>query len=123
MFWFNNEEKRKRMDFIQSYVPTSKAQLIQVSMWYHRGDIEKAQEMVDFYTKNMPNLPDFDPQPQTFMQQAKDSAKGLFGWIKENQNDIMNGYNFIQTLIQNRGVIQNVGGEVVEEVLEPINEA
>lgn len=122
MFWFNNEEKRKRMDFIQSFVPTSKAQLIQVSMWYHRGDIEKAQEMVDFYTKNMPNLPDQDPQPLTFMQQAKDSAKGLFGWIKENQNDIMNGYNFIQTLIQNRGVIQNVGSEVVEEALEPINE-
>ena len=122
MFWFNNEEKRKRMDFIQSFVPTSKAQLIQVSMWYHRGDIEKAQEMVDFYTKNMPNLPDQDPQPLTFMQQAKDSAKGLFSWIKENQNDIMNGYNFIQTLIQNRGVIQNVGSEVVEEALEPINE-
>ena len=123
MFWFNNEEKRKRMDFIQSYVPTSKAQLIQVSMWYHRGDIEKAQEMVDFYTKNIPNLPDFDPKPQTFMQQARESAKGLFGWVKENQSDIVNGYNFIQTLIQNKGVLPNIGSDAVEaeEALEPIN--
>ena len=100
MLWF--KEKKKRMEFIQSYIPTSKAQLIQVAMWYHKGNVEKAQEMVDFYTKNM-SLPDFDPIQPTFMQQMKGSVSELYSWIKENQSDLIQGYQFIQSVIKNKG--------------------
>ena len=122
MFWFNKEEKKKRMEFIQSFIPTSKAQLIQVAMWYHKGDVEKAQEMVDFYTKNM-QLPDFDPVQPTFMQQVKGNAVELFAWIKENQSDLVEGYQFIQQVIANKGVvpIAEATAEAVEP-LPPINE-
>lgn len=118
MLWFNKERKKK-MEFIQNYVPTSKAQLIQVSMWYHNGNVEKAQEMVDFYTKNM-NLPDFDPVEPTFMQSFKTNASGLFNWLKENQGDIVQGYQFIQGIIKNRGALPIE--PPASSPLQPINE-
>ena len=117
MLWFNKERKKK-MEFIQSYIPTSKAQLIQVAMWYHNGDTQKAQEFVDFYTKNM-SLPDFDYVPPTFMQQVKDGVGGLYNWIKENQGDLVQGYQFIQSIIQNKGAIPLMEDS---EPLSPINE-
>jgi len=117
MLWFNTKKKQK-MEFIQNYVPTSKAQLLQVAMYFNNGDMKKAQEMFDFYSKNL-NIPDFDPVSPSFMQQVKTGANDLFSWIKENQSDIINGYQFIQSVIQNRGVIPPVTEEVP---LEPIND-
>lgn len=120
MKWFNRNDK-KRMEFIRSYIPTSKAQLIQVAMWYHKGDIEKAQEFVDFYTKNM-RLPDFDPIQPTTMQQIKEGASGIYSWIKENQGDLIQGYQFIQSIIKNKGALPFSPATEEEEPLPPINE-
>ena len=113
MLWFN-KEKKKKMEFIQNYVPTSKAQLIQVAMYFNNGNIEKAQEMVDFYSRNL-NLPDFDPVHPTMMQQIKANVGDLYSWIKDNQGDIINGWQFIQSMIHNKGV-------VIPEVSEPLQE-
>lgn len=117
MLWFNTE-KKKKMDFIQTFTPKSKAQLIQVAMWYHKGDVQKAQEMVDFYTKNL-DLPDFDPVEPTFFQQMKGSVSELYSWVKENQNDIAQGYQLISSLIKNKGIAPTTE---VETPLPPINE-
>lgn len=103
------------MEFIQTFVPTSKAQLLQVAMWYHQGDMVKAQQMVDFYTKNL-SLPDTDPVPPSWI----DQAKSLFGWLKENQGDLMQGYQVIQGLIKNKGALTLTEDAV--EALPPINE-
>ena len=119
MLWFN-KEKKKKMEFIQSYIPTSKAQLIQVAMWYHKGDVQKAQEMVDFYTKNM-DLPDFDPVSPTFMQQLKTNASDVFTWVKENQSDIVQGYQLIYSIIKNKGALP-IAPDATAEPLPPINE-
>ena len=97
------------MEFIQNYVPTSKAQLLQVAMYFNKGDTAKAQEMFDFYNKNL-NLPDFDPVSPTFMQQVKVNAMDLFAWIKENQGDIMQAYGLIQSVIKNHGELPSLGG-------------
>ena len=120
MLWFN-KEKKKKMEFIQSYIPTSKAQLIQVAMWYHKGDVQKAQEMVDFYTKNM-SLPDFDPVSPTFMQQLKTNASDVFTWVKENQGDIVQGYQLIYSIIKNKGALPLVSEATEAEALAPIND-
>lgn len=114
MLWFKD---KKRMEFIQSYIPTSKAQLIQVAMWYHKGDMQKAQEMVDFYNKNM-KLPDFDPVQPTWMDQVKNSASDLFSFIRNNQSDIVNGYEFIRSVIANKGVLPSIGEDVAEAAEE-----
>lgn len=111
------------MEFIQNFVPTSKAQLIQVAMYMNKGNVEKAQEMFDFYAKNL-DLPDFDPIQPTFMQQVKGSASELFSWIKENQGDLVQGYQFISSLIKNKGEVAPIGSPLPSEgnPLPPINE-
>ena len=119
MSWFYSKEKKKKMEFIQSYIPTSKAQLVQVAMWYHKGDVQKAQEMVDFYSKNL-DLPDFDPIQPTIMQQMKAGASGLFSWIKENQDELVQGYQLIYSMIKNKGALPVPPPE--EAPLPPINE-
>ena len=103
MLWFN-KEKKKRMEFIQNFVPTSKAQLLQVAMYLNAGNVAKAQEFVDFYAKNL-DLPDFDPIAPTFMQQLKNNAADIYSWVRENQGDIVQGYQFIQSIIKNKGQI------------------
>lgn len=103
------------MEFIQNYVPTSKAQLLQVAMFLNKGDIHKAQEMFDFYAKNL-DLPDFDPISPTFIQQVKSGASDLFSWIKENQGDLVQGYEFIRSVIQNKGGMP----PIVPDATEPL---
>lgn len=121
MLWFN-KKKKKKMEFIQNYVPTSKAQLLQVAMYFNNGNIQKAQEMFDFYAKNL-DLPDFDPMAPTFMQQVKMNASDFFSWIKENQSDIAKGYEFVRSIIQNKGTLPAIGPETdAADVLPPINE-
>lgn len=119
MIWFNKERKIK-MDFIQNFRPTSKIQLLQVCQWYHNGDVKKAQEMFDYYAKNI-DLPDFDPVAPSTMEQVKTMAGGLYNWIKENQNEIATGYQFISTIIQNKGILPKIA-ETAEEALPSINE-
>ena len=116
MIWFN-KEKKKKMEFIQNYVPTSKAQLLQVAMYFNRGDLQKAQEMFDFYAKNL-DLPDFDPVVPTFVQQVKNNASDLFSWIKANQGDIVNGYEFIRSIIANKGALPSVAADT--EAVNPL---
>lgn len=119
MLWFNKERKKK-MEFIQNYVPTSKAQLLQVAMYMNKGDTQKAQEFFDFYSKNL-DLPDFDPVSPTFMQQVKTGATDIFSWIKENQGDIVKGYQMVYSIIKNKGELPIVP-EAPAEPLPPINE-
>lgn len=113
MLWFNKERKKK-MDVLRNFVPTSKAQLIQVAMYMNKGDVAKAQEFFDFYAKNL-ELPDYEPVPPTFMQQLKGNASGIFSWIKENQNDILQGYQLIQGIIKNKGALPDFGSPLPSE--------
>ena len=121
MLWFNSQ-KKKNMDVLKNFVPTSKAQLIQVAMYMNKGDVAKAQEFFDFYAKNL-DLPDFEPMPTTFMQDLKANANGLFAWLKENQGDIVQGYQFIQSIIKNHGEVPTLAsdGSPVGEPLPDIN--
>lgn len=123
MTWFNARH-RKRMDFINDFRPTSKIQLKQVCQWYCNGDIKKAQEMYDYYAKDI-NLPDFDPIPPNWQQQVKDGANGLMSWIKENQNTLSHWYEFIRQIIVNKGKLPSISSEVEDvadsEPLPPIN--
>lgn len=120
MLWFD-KEKKKKMDFIQHFRPTSKIQLIQVCMWFHKGDVEKAQQMFDFYTKNV-DLPDTDPVPPSWMDNTKKTVTDILGWARENQDTIAQGYDFIRSLIQNRS-LPPIGTDTPPSApLPPINE-
>ena len=109
------------MDFIQNFRPTSKIQLKQVCQWYANGDIKKAQEMYEYYAKDI-DLPDFDPVPPTWTEKLKGGADGILGWLRENQDTLSQGYEFIRQIISNKGKLPPMsGGEVAAEVLPSIN--
>lgn len=114
MLWFNREEKRKKMEFIQTFRPTSKIQLKQVCNWYCNGDLKKAQEMYDFYARDL-DLPDNEPVPPTWI----DHAKNFLGWAKENQNELAQAYGFVRSIIENKGKLPPLTADVP---LPPINE-
>lgn len=78
-------------------VPTSKFALKMQCMAIARGNVEEAEKLYKFLAGDM-NIPDITPPPPTLMQQIKDTAGGLFGFVKENQGDIVQAYNFIQAV-------------------------
>ena len=117
MLWF--KAKKRRMEILRNFVPTSKAQLIQVAMYMNKGDVAKAQEFFDFYSKNL-DLPDFEPTEPTFMQQLKGGASDLFAFIKENKEDLVQGYQIVQSIIKNKGELPIVS--TTDEPLPNINE-
>ena len=72
----------------------------------------------------MEDLPATDPIPQTWQESTKDTVNGLMAWIKENQGDIIQGYQFIQSIIKNRGEVPSFAsdGSPAGDPLTPINE-
>lgn len=119
MFGFG--EKKKRMDFLADFVPTSKAQLMRVCFFYHNGDVKKAQEMYNFFSQGI-DLPDRDPLPPSLFEQVKNGVADLASFIKNNQDDLIQGYNLIHTMIKNKGTIPFADGASAAENLPPINE-
>lgn len=82
--------------------------------------------MYEYYSKDI-ELPDFDPMPPTWQQQVKDNANGFMSWIKDNQNTLLQGYEFIRQLIANKGILPTLAddveetAEVAEETIPTIN--
>lgn len=111
------------MELLQDFRPTSKVQLKQFCQWYYRGDIKKAQELYEYYAKDI-ELPDFDPIPPSWQQQLKDNANGLMSWIKENQGTLTQGYEYIRQIIANKSVLPKIAEEAEEAAapLEDINQ-
>lgn len=63
-----------------------------------KGDVGKARELYEFLASDIVDLPDFDvPQP-TIMQQVQQTFGNIFGWVKENREDIVQAVGFIQSL-------------------------
>ena len=62
------------------------------------GDVKKAQELYAFLSDGMENMPEYPVQQPSFMQQAQQTMGSLFGWFKQNQNEVMQAVNFIQQM-------------------------
>lgn len=63
-----------------------------------KGDVGKARELYEFLASDIVDLPDFDvPQPTT-MQQVQQTVGNIFGWVKDNREDIVQAVGFIQSL-------------------------
>lgn len=117
----------KNMEMLQAIKPTSKASLKLQCLFICKADIEEASKLYDYFAKDMPNLPDFDPAPPTWVDNTKSTVNGLMGWIKENQDTLAQGYEFISTIIANRGMLPSIAPaaeaaeEAAEDVLPEIN--
>lgn len=78
--------------------PSSKMALKMSCLQTANGDVKKAQELYTFLSEGMESMPEFPVQQPSFMQQAQQSIGSIFGWFKENQNEVMQAVNFIQQM-------------------------
>lgn len=78
-------------------VPTSKFDLKMQCITIARGNVDEAEKLYKFLAGDI-NIPDVTPPTPTLMQQIKDTAGSLFGFVKENQGDLLQAYNFMQSM-------------------------
>ena len=78
--------------------PSSKMALRMTCLQQANGDVKKAKELYDYLSEGMETMPEYPVQQPSFMQQAQQMAGGVFGWVKENQNDLIQAWNFIQSM-------------------------
>ena len=129
MKWFHN--KSKQLEMIKALRPTSKATLKMQCLVIAKADIDEATKLYDYFAKDMPDLPDYDPAPTTWLDSTKQTANDLMTWLKENQGTLAQGYDFIRSIIANRGALPPItpdatatvpDGSAVGNPLPPINE-
>ena len=89
---------------MQAIRPTSKATLKMQCLFACKGDIDEALKLYDYFAKDMPELPDYDPVPPSWVDNTKETVNGLMGWFKENQDTIGQAYDFISTIIRKKGL-------------------
>lgn len=94
MFQRNKQEHQIDLRMIDT---SSKITLKMSCVQAANGDMAKAAELYDFFTKDI-ELPDYPiPQP-TAVQKFTQQAESLFGWIEQNGDKFMKGYNMIQMI-------------------------
>ena len=120
MLWFTN--KKKKLEMVQAIRPTSKATLKIQCLFACKGDIDESNKLYDYFAKDMPELPDYDPVQPSIMDNAKQTVNGLMAWFKENQDTLAQGYDFIQGLIRNKGILPSNTPLPGDAPLPPINE-
>lgn len=100
MKWFRSN--RKRLEMIQALRPTSKATLKMQCLIICKADIDEANKLYDFFAKDMPDLPDFDPPAQTWVDSTRDVADGIIGWLGSNKDTLAQAYEFVRGVTGNR---------------------
>jgi hypothetical protein len=93
---------KKRLEMIKAIRPTSKASLKMQCIFATKGNIDEANKLYDYFAKDMPELPDYDPVPQTWVDNTKDAVNGLMSWVKDNQDTLSQAYEFIRGIVQNK---------------------
>jgi len=106
---------------IQAIRPTSKATLKMQCLMVCKGDIDEALKLYDFFAKDLPELPDFDPVAPTWQQNTAQTLNGIMGWLKENGGTIQQAYSFVQQVIANKGVLPTITPETPPAPLPEIN--
>ena len=103
----------KRKINMDEIVPTSKMSLKMSCIRACGKDIKAAEQLYDFFVKDMPGLPDFDVVPPSPMKQAVDMIGKAFGWIDKNQDKLAGYYNLFQQMRTGNPVpppVQDVSG-------------
>ena len=118
MKWFNNN--KKQLEMLQALRPTSKATLKMQCLIICKADIDEATKLYDFFAKDMPDLPDFDPQPVTWVDNTKDVANGIVGWLGNNKDTLVQTYEIIRGMTGNRLPPLSLPMEAPTPVTEPL---
>ena len=103
---------RKKID-LTMINPTSKMAMKLSCLQAVNGDVKRAKELYDFLADGVGELPDFPTEKPTMIQQAQQAVGSIFGWVKDNQNDLINVWNFIR---------QARSGQPVTPIAPPAND-
>ena len=96
--------------------PTSKASLKQQCLYLCRLDVSKAEKMYEFLIKDVgDSIPDVEPTSRPFIQNFGEQANGIFKWLRENEDMLGQGVNFIKEIVKGKG------GNPPATPLPPIN--
>lgn len=87
---------------IQAIRPTSRATLKMQCLFATKGDIDEAARLYDYFAKDMPELPDYDPVPPTWIDRTGDVANGIVTWLGNNKDALAQGYEIIRGITGNR---------------------
>jgi len=100
MKWFTNNAKK--LDMLQALRPTSKATLKMQCLMACKGDIDEAEKLYGYFAKDMPEIPDYDPVPPTWMDNTKDLANSIVSWLGNNKDALAQGYEILRSITGNR---------------------
>lgn len=81
-----------------------------------RGDIDEAMKLYEYFAKDMPELPDYDPIQPNWVDNTKETVNGLMGWFKENQDTLAQGYEFIRGIVTKRELPPIAPAESLPEI-------
>lgn len=109
---FNRRQKRLAM--LQNIQTTSKTSLKLQCLQLAKGNVKEARELYDYLAEDIASLPDFDPVKPTFLESTKETANGIFEWLKENKDMLAEGYDFIRGIVSKRSAAP-------KQPLPPIN--
>ena len=93
---FNRKKEQRLTERIAMIRPTSKAELKRACLYLSNLNVEKAEKMYDFLVKDMDSLPEVEPASKPFLENFKEQANGIFGWLRENKDMLEEGYGFIR---------------------------
>lgn len=105
---------------ISAIRPTSKASLKMQCLVIGKT-VEEADKLYNYFAKDMPDLPDFDPVPPTWQQNTAQTINSIMAWMKENGGTIQQAYSTIQQIIANKGVLPITPEASAAEPLQEIN--
>lgn len=110
--------KQEQID-LRMIDPSSKITLKMSCVQAANGDMAKATELYDFFTKDL-ELPDYPvPQP-TAVQKFTQQAESLFGWIEQNGDKFMKGYNMIQMIRGGNPIPMAQAAETAANAIPPL---
>lgn len=90
------------MEAVGMIKPSSKAALKQQCLFLCNLDIDKAEKMYNFLVKDMADIPAVEPATRPFLDRFGEQASGVMGWLRENQDMIGQGVDFIKGIIAGR---------------------
>ena len=78
---------------------SSKEALLRSALAASGNDIKKATEIVEYFTSQLPSMPEVEPVVPTTFEQMRDTALQLVQWGQDNQDKIAFGIDMIRKML------------------------
>ena len=62
------------------------------------NNVTEAERLYDYLVKDIADLPDLDPIQPSMVQQIKQGADEIFGWVNNHSEDFVKGWQLIQMM-------------------------